>query len=532
MMLKLQRYSFNVEYRRGCTLVIADTLSRAPLPDASHYPVHQDLVYRLELEHAAPDLSGFQNATLQDIQAAAATDPEQIELRSIIETGWPADKNSLPDSVRPYWAIRHELTSHDGLLFKQDRVITPTSLRPDMLHKLHAAHRGPEFTQCHARSCLFWPGLTGQINDMCQSCATCAQHAQKHPREPLQPYPVPTLPWQLVSQDLFVLNGYAYLVTVDHYSDFYEIDRLPTIQSSAVIQATKPHFSRHGVPHTLITDNGTQFTSELFQSFTQQYKFNHVTSSPYWSQSNGRAEAAVKSAKHILLTADDVDLALLSVRNTPPAGHTFSPAQRLFGRCLRTNLSQSSETLEPQVPPKNQIIRECAHHKLQQKVANDKRVGQPLAELPPGTRVFAKPPKSSSSKAWIPEKIVGPAGPRSHFIKTDKHQIRRNRTQVRLAPPPRETVMTDRSSLPDMLLPNNLTAFAPVSHSRTLVTPIEPPVAIGDPHSVIPPAPSQAATLQSPPPSPQSQAPDQAVMPTPVRTRSGRTVLLPARFRE
>ena len=188
-------------------------------------------------------------------------------------------------------------------------------------------------------------------------CASHVQHVLSMLRntlmEPLQPYPVPTLPWQLVSQDLFELNGHAYLVTVDHYSDFYKIDRLP-IQSSAVIQATKRHFSRHGVPHTLITDNGTQFTSELFQSFTQQYKFNHVTSSPYWPQSNGRAKAAVKSVKHILLAADDVDLALLSVRNTPPAGHTFLTSRDCSdGAC--------KPTLEPQVPPKNQIIRECTH---------------------------------------------------------------------------------------------------------------------------------------------------------------------------
>ena len=53
-----------------------------------------------------------------------------------------------------------------------------------------------------------------------------------HPREPLEPYPVPTSPWQLVSQDLFELKGVAHLVTVHHYSDFYEIYRLPTIQSS------------------------------------------------------------------------------------------------------------------------------------------------------------------------------------------------------------------------------------------------------------------------------------------------------------
>ena len=127
---------------------------------------------------------------------------------------------------------------------------------------------------------------------MCQSCAICARDVQQHPQEPLQPYPLPTLPWQLVSQDLFELNSRAYLVTVDHYSDFYEIDHFPTIQSSAVIQASKQPFGRHGIPHTLITDNVAQFTSDLFRTFSRKYRFNHVTTSPYWSQSNGRAEAA------------------------------------------------------------------------------------------------------------------------------------------------------------------------------------------------------------------------------------------------
>ena len=78
-----------------------------------------------------------------------------------------------------------------------------------------------------------------------------------------------------------------------------------------------------------------------------------MTSSPYWSQSNGCAEAAVKSAKHILLTAEDVDLALLSVRYTPPAEHAFSPAQRLFGRTLRSDLLQPIAVLVPFPPLRN-----------------------------------------------------------------------------------------------------------------------------------------------------------------------------------
>ncbi|XP_031569046.1 uncharacterized protein K02A2.6-like [Actinia tenebrosa] len=240
----------------------------------------------------------------------------------------------------------------------------------------------------------------------------------------------------LVSQDPFELKGQAYLVTVDHYSDFYEIDRLPTIQSAAVVQASKKHFSRYGVPHTLITDNGAQFTSDLFKQFASKYKFNDVTSSPYWSQSNGRAEAAVKSAKHILLTADDVDLALLSVRNTAPAGHSFSPAERLFGRALRTNITQPSVALEPFTPPRDQVVEERLQCKIKQKQAYDKHAGSPLPDLPPGSFVYAKPPPSSTAKAWIPGQVVGNAGPRSYLINTGSRQIRRNRVQVTLAPSP------------------------------------------------------------------------------------------------
>ena len=97
-------------------------------------------------------------------------------------------------------------------------------------------------------------------------------------------------------------NVCAYLVTVDHWS----------------IEATEQHFRRHSVPRFLVRDNGSQFISEAFKAFAEKYKFYHITSSPYWSQSNGRAEAAVKAAKHIPFTAEDVDVALLSVRNTTP----------------------------------------------------------------------------------------------------------------------------------------------------------------------------------------------------------------------
>ena len=333
MMLALQRYTFTVQYCKGSTLHIANTFSWAPLPIISHKQVLDEPVYCVELEAKHPDLSGFQDATLQEMRAAALTDPEQSTLRSLVEAGWSNDKAAVPDLASPYWTFRHELTLHDELLFEQGLVIVPSSARPTILHKLHAAHRGPAFTIRHACSCVFWPRL--------QTCARPVLPVPNTGNNTLVNSFNHTLcppyhgTWY---RKTFELNGVAYLVTVDHLSDFYEIDRLTAIQSSAVVQATKQHFGRHGIPHTLLTDNGSRYTSDLFKEFAKTYKFSHITSSPYWFQSNGRAEAAVKSAKHILRTAKDVDLTLLSVHNTPPAGHTFSPAQRLFGRVLRSNL--------------------------------------------------------------------------------------------------------------------------------------------------------------------------------------------------
>ena len=75
------------------------------------------------------------------------------------------------------------------------------------------------------------------------------------------------------------------------------------------------------LPDILISDNGPQFSSTLFQQFSKDYGFQHHTSSPYHPQSNRIAKKAVQTINNILrkVTEDKkvFYLAPLDLRNTP-----------------------------------------------------------------------------------------------------------------------------------------------------------------------------------------------------------------------
>ena len=77
------------------------------------------------------------------------------------------------------------------------------------------------------------------------------------------------------------------MVISDYYSKYTEVARLNTTTSRSVIKEMKAVFARFGVPDTLITDNGPQFSSAEFAVFAKTWRFDHKTSSPLYPQSKG-----------------------------------------------------------------------------------------------------------------------------------------------------------------------------------------------------------------------------------------------------
>ena len=155
-------------------------------------------------------------------------------------------------------------------------------------------------------------------------------------------------PWQRVGTDLFYHEGTNYFLVVDYFSRYPKILKFTSTASHGVIQALKTVFSRHGVPETVQSDYGPQYTSQEFSEFVKAYNFSHVTSSPHFPQSNGQAERTVRTVKNLVKQSEDPLMALLTYWTTQFPWCKLSPAELLMGRRLRSNIPLVKDQLVPE----------------------------------------------------------------------------------------------------------------------------------------------------------------------------------------
>ena len=109
--------------------------------------------------------------------------------------------------------------------------------------------------------------MAADIRQLAGDCVACQSLANAQQKESSMPIEA-NRPWEKIGTDLFSWDNNDYLLTIDYFSDWWEVDRLHSTTSTAEIRALKMHFARLGIPSTVISDNGAQFTAEAFQKRT------------------------------------------------------------------------------------------------------------------------------------------------------------------------------------------------------------------------------------------------------------------------
>jgi transposase InsO family protein len=143
-------------------------------------------------------------------------------------------------------------------------------------------------------------------------------------------------------------SGETLFVVTDYYSRYVEVEIMHSTSAAAIIEALSRIFATHGLPYTIVSDNGPQFTSNQFADFMKTNGIYHSRTTPYWPQANGLVERQNRTLLKAIRTAhsegrnwkSSLYTYLLAYRTTPHAVTGKSPAEILFGRKPRTKMPE------------------------------------------------------------------------------------------------------------------------------------------------------------------------------------------------
>ena len=262
------------------------------------------------------------------------------------------------------------------------------------------------------------------IQQLVESCSACLERLPSQPPEPLK-LSTATSPMSEVAVDLFEFAGQTWLVMVDRFSGFPFAKRLTSLTTKTVTNVLFSWFLDWGFPDSARTDGGPQFRGQ-FDDFCKQNAIVHEVTSPYNSQSNGLAEAAVKNVKSLLSkcsqTSEDFQIALSTWRCIPRADG-FSPAEMFLGRRPRgilPSIRDASTDKEGSAKVRSRMQRRSKEYL-------DSR-SRPLQELNMGQPVVFK-----DIGKWTKQGIIiDRRGSRSYVIETsDGQKFVQNRRLIR-----------------------------------------------------------------------------------------------------
>ena len=223
--MRLMRFNVKAKYVPGKDMLVADTLSRSPVStteSSSHEEIHA---------HVSDVQSSWQvsDAGLAKIRAETLKD---VNLKAAMEYtihGWPQYKEDVQLAARDFFIIRGELSLHDGLLVRGDRIVVPFSLRKQILERIHEGHMGVAKCRERAAQSVWWPRIGKDITSRVASCRHCLEKQPSQASEPLLPSALPDRPFQKVGSDICEFRNKHYLVQVDYYSRYIDVTYLPRL---------------------------------------------------------------------------------------------------------------------------------------------------------------------------------------------------------------------------------------------------------------------------------------------------------------
>lgn len=344
--LRIQSYNYEIKFEPGTTN-LADALSRLSISSLKPFDKTAENYINRLVDNSLPEA-----VTLIQVAEATKKDETLQKLLEALRTGhWT-------DELKVFKCFKSEIHSAKDVLLRGDRLIIPTTLRPQILRCAHDGHPRMSVMKRRLRQKVWWPKIDDCVEKFVKHCESCTLVSAVGPPEPMCRTRMPDKPWCEVAIDFLgpLPSGHSLLVLVDYFSRFTEVVVMKHTTTELTIQALFETFSRFGVPETLRSDNGPQFISESFKSFCREFGIDHQKTTPYWPQANGEVERMnstilkrlrISQAENSVDWKWDLRSFLLMFNSTPHSTTGEAPSALMFGRVLRDKIPSIHNANKP-----------------------------------------------------------------------------------------------------------------------------------------------------------------------------------------
>lgn len=248
------------------------------------------------------------------------------------------------------------------------RPLIPVEDRKTVFEAVHGlAHAGTRATRRLLSARVVWRGMNSDVTAWVKDCQQCCRgKVTSQPAAPVQPIPVPTKRFSHIHIDLVgplpvAEDGSTYILTmIDRSTRWLEAAPLRSMEAAVCADAViNTWITRYGVPTTITTDRGRQFTSAIWTALCNQLGIQHNCTTAYHPQSNGMVERSHRQIKDSLRARlagskwpEHLPWVLFGLRAAPKEDCALSSAELVFG----APLSLPGQLLTSEETPVQQVV--------------------------------------------------------------------------------------------------------------------------------------------------------------------------------
>ncbi|KAL4153071.1 hypothetical protein QTP88_000904 [Uroleucon formosanum] len=206
-----------------------------------------------------------------------------------------------------------------------------------------------------------WRGLKEDVIEYIKNCESCQKGkvANKKVKQPMLITSTSSEPFEKIFLDIVgplvtTLSGNTYILTLQDDLTKYSMGiALPNHQANTIAEAFVTNFvCTHGIPQTILTDQGTDFLSKIFTEVCKLLQINKINTSPFHPQTNGSLERSHRTLTEYLRHYVDKKLnnwdeylpyAFFVYNSTEHTSTGYQPYSLLFGRRLEIPIKLSHE---------------------------------------------------------------------------------------------------------------------------------------------------------------------------------------------